>query len=301
MNRLHPVVNFIYFAVVLGCSMMLMHPVCLAISFVAAFCYTIQMFGYRNARKGLCCMAGVMVVAAILNPAFSHQGVTTICYLPGGNALTLESICYGIAAAFMLGATLMWFRCISEILTADKIVYLFGKVFPVLSMILSMVLGFIPKMQRKLKEIRCTENAREKGWTQEDYPEKGWIRTRIHLIRRGIQNVSLLITWALQDSVDMADSMKGRGYGLPGRTAYTTFRFTKWDRMVLSGILVMFVYIVIGGLQGGLEWEYYPVTGGRGMNLYSVSLYVVYGLMCFLPVGIELRERLTYSQGRVRA
>ena len=104
MNRLHPVVNFIYFAVVLGCSMMLMHPVCLAISFVAAFCYTIQMFGYRNARKGLCGMTGVMVVAAILNPAFSHQGVTTICYLPGGNALTLESICYGIAAAFMLGA-----------------------------------------------------------------------------------------------------------------------------------------------------------------------------------------------------
>ena len=147
----------------------------------------------------------------------------------------------------------MWFRCISEILTADKIVYLFGKVFPVLSMILSMVLGFIPKMQRKLKEIRCTESVREKGWMQEDYPEKGWFRTKIHLIRRGIQNVSLLITWALQDSVDMADSMKGRGYGLPGRTAYTTFRFTKWDRMVLSGILVMFVYIVIGGLQGGLE------------------------------------------------
>ena len=69
----------------------------------------------------------------------------------------------------------------------------------------------------------------------------------------------------------------------------------------IVGILVMFVYIVIGRLQGGLEWEYYPVTGGRGMNLYSVSLYVVYGLMCFLPVGIELRERLTYSQERVRA
>ena len=87
MNRLHPVVNFIYFAVVLGCSMMLMHPVCLAISFVAAFCYTIQMFGYRNARKGLCGMAGVMMVVAILNPALVFMRQKSLIASKGGRCV----------------------------------------------------------------------------------------------------------------------------------------------------------------------------------------------------------------------
>ena len=92
MERMHPIVNFIYFAVVLGCSMVLMHPLCLMISFAAALCYTIRLFGFRSAKTGLLGMVGIMVVAAVMNPAFSHQGVTTLCYLPSGNALTVESI-----------------------------------------------------------------------------------------------------------------------------------------------------------------------------------------------------------------
>ena len=283
MDRLHPVVNFIYFAVVLGCSMVLMHPVCLGISFVAALCYTIRLFGLHNAGKGLLGMAGVMLIAAIMNPAFSHQGVTTLCYLPSGNALTLESIFYGIAAAVMLGATFMWFRCVSEILTADKIVYLFGRPFPVLAMILSMVLGFLPKMQRKLLQIRYSQDVRGRKIRSGVSQERMWIR-------QGIANISLLITWALQDAVDMADSMKSRGYGLPGRTAYTTFRFTRWDRSVLVLILLAAGCLGIGVYQGGFAWEYYPVTEGAGMSGHTILLSVVYGVLCFLPAGMEYVE-----------
>ena len=42
------------------------------------------------------------LLAAVVNPAFVHQGVTILTYLPSGNPLTLESILYGLAAA--LGA-----------------------------------------------------------------------------------------------------------------------------------------------------------------------------------------------------
>ena len=118
----------------------------------------------------------------------------------------------------------------------------------------------------------------------------------IQKTRRGIENISLLITWALQDGVDMADSMRSRGYGLPGRTAYTTFRFTAWDRMVLVGIILALLYLVVGAYAGGLYWEYYPMTEGVGINAYSVSLYVVYALLCFLPVGIEGLETYQYHK-----
>ena len=311
MERMHPIVNFIYFAVVLGCSMVLMHPLCLMISFAAALCYTIRLFGFRSAKTGLFGMVGIMVVAAVMNPSFSHQGVTTLCYLPSGNALTLESILYGIAAAVMLGATLLWFRCVSEILTADKIVYLLGRPFPILAMVLAMVLGFLPKMQRKLREIQTAQEVRggsdcrdiQEGNARSVEPnigEKTIIQKKgqalIQKTQHGIESISLLITWALQDGVDMADSMRSRGYGLPGRTAYTTFRFTAWDRMVLVGIILALLYLVVGAYAGGLYWEYYPMTEGVGINAYSVSLYVVYALLCFLPVGIEGLETYQYHK-----
>lgn len=314
MERLHPIVNFIYFAIVLGCSMVWMHPVCLVITFAAAFCYTGKLFGLQNARGGLLGMAGIMLVAAIMNPAFSHQGVTRLCYLPSGNALTLESICYGVTAAVMLGATLMWFRCVSEILTADKIVYLFGRPFPVVSMVLAMVLGFLPKMQRKLREIRYAQDIREtyraaampenstsidgnsSERTEHTATNRKGRMDKIHHIRLGVENISLLITWALQDAVDMAESMRGRGYGLPGRTAYTTFRFTKWDRTILFIILLAFIYLVTGAYAGGLDWEYYPMLGGTGFGVYTISLYIVYGVLCFLPIAMELMEEKRYHK-----
>ena len=37
----------------------------------------------------------VLLLAALVNPAFNHAGVTILIYLPSGNPLTLESILYG--------------------------------------------------------------------------------------------------------------------------------------------------------------------------------------------------------------
>ena len=38
---------------------------------------------------------GLMLLAAVLNPAFSHHGATVLAYFPTGNPLTLESITGG--------------------------------------------------------------------------------------------------------------------------------------------------------------------------------------------------------------
>lgn len=260
MERIHPIVIFVYFCVVIGCSMFLIHPVCLVISMLGAFCYVLLLFGFKKAKKGLLGMLGIMLLTAVMNPAFSHQGVTTLMYLPSGNVLTLESIYYGMAAALMLASSVLWFRCMSEILTSDKIVYLFGKSFPILGLLLSMILGFIPKLQRKFEEIK-----RYRGQ---------------HII----ENLSILVTWALDDAADVADNMKARGYGLEGRTAFTIYRFTKRDGIRLLFILFSLLYIVLGSVNGGLVWTYYPETTGSGFGWYPLSIYMVYALLCSFPI-----------------
>ena len=44
------------------------------------------------------------LLAALVNPAFVHQGATILTYFPSGNPLTLESILYGCASGVLLAA-----------------------------------------------------------------------------------------------------------------------------------------------------------------------------------------------------
>ncbi len=77
-SRYHPAVNFLFFALVLVYSMVLMHPVCLLISLLGAVLYVIQLNGRKGLRFSLRFALPVMLLAAIVNPAFNHAGVTIL-------------------------------------------------------------------------------------------------------------------------------------------------------------------------------------------------------------------------------
>ena len=63
-SRYHPVVNFLFFALVLVFSMVLMHPVCLLISLLGAVLYVIQLNGRKGLRLSLRIALPVMLLAA---------------------------------------------------------------------------------------------------------------------------------------------------------------------------------------------------------------------------------------------
>ena len=94
----HPAVSFAYFALVIACAMLLMHPVCLVLSTLGGGWYVARLLGDKGLRRHLLWLLPMALLAAALNPAFVHQGVTILAYLPSGNPLTLESLLYGLAA-----------------------------------------------------------------------------------------------------------------------------------------------------------------------------------------------------------
>ncbi|MEI3103093.1 MAG: hypothetical protein V8S97_02530 [Oscillospiraceae bacterium] len=87
-SRYHPLVNFLFFALVLAYSMVLMHPVCLAVSLTGALVYAGELGGRRALAGHLKFALPVLLLAAIVNPAFNHAGITILTYLPSGNPLT---------------------------------------------------------------------------------------------------------------------------------------------------------------------------------------------------------------------
>jgi energy-coupling factor transport system permease protein len=102
-----------------------------------------------------------------------------------------------------------------------------------------------------------------------------------------------MVTWALENAIETADSMRCRGYGLPGRTAFSIFRFDRRDRGALLFILSCGAYIIAGAMTGGLHFRYFPTVQGVWSGVYPMSLFVVYLALCLMPVAINVMDERT--------
>lgn len=277
----HPVVNFLYFTLVIVFSMIFMHPVCLTISLGAAFTYSIYLGGKKSFIFNLKYMLPMILVTAVVNPLFNHEGATIIGYLKNGNPLTLESIAYGIAAAMMLLTVICWFSCYNQVMTSDKFVYLFGRVIPALSLILSMVLRFVPNFKAQLKVVLNAQKCVGRDVSN------GSILKRV---KCASTILSIMITWSLQNAIETADSMKSRGYGLPRRTAFSIYRLDSRDKKALAVMAIAGLYIAIGSAFGGIYFRYYPTMQGAMLTMHTISIFVVYLFLCITPVLIDVME-----------
>ncbi len=288
-SGLHPLVNFLYFGLVLLFGMCFMHPACLLISLASAVAYNIYLNGRRAVRFQLMFVLPMLLLAAVLNPAFNHQGATILAYLPSGNPLTLESILYGLAAAVMLCAVVTWFGCYNAVMTSDKFVYLFGRVIPALSLVLSMTLRFVPKFTAQLNVV--TEAQRCIGRSTSD-------GSLLQRLKNAVTITSIMLTWALENAIETADSMKSRGYGLPGRTAFSIYRFDERDRMVLLWLGFCGFFIGCGWLAGGVSFRYYPTIICAPATPLNFCFFAVYLALCLTPLLLNIKEDLVWAKLR---
>ncbi len=275
----HPLVNLVWFLAVGGISVFYMNPLTSAFLLVSA---CIMQFRLAKSRfLGL--LFPMMVVTAIVNPMFSHKGVTILAYFPSGNPLTLESIVYGVSAAIMLGAAVMLCIVFSKIFTADKLHYFIGRVFPSLAIILSMILRFVPRFVLHIGEAynsRCTL--------------LGVPSRKRDKIKYGAAAISASMTWSLENSLDVADSMKSRGWGIKGRTSFTRYRFEDRDRDALTAILVMCAYFISGIAYGVLDFRFYPTIQFAKITPFGVSCIIIYAFLCSFPLLLEV------SHGKIK-
>ena len=103
-SALHPALTFCYFAAVLLLTMLVLHPVFLALSLLGALGYCAVLRGWRSLGRTLGWLVPFLVLMAALNALLNHAGVTMLFYLPNGNPVTREALCYGAAAAAMFAA-----------------------------------------------------------------------------------------------------------------------------------------------------------------------------------------------------
>jgi energy-coupling factor transport system permease protein len=181
----------------------------------------------------------------------------------------------------MLVTVISWFSCFNAVITSDKFVYLFGRVIPALSLILSMSLRFVPRFKAQLHVISNAQKCVGRDVSN------GSILKRA---RHGIKILSIMVTWALENAIETADSMKSRGYGLPGRTAFSIYRFDRRDARALTFILLCFAAIAIGSASGLYYFRYFPTVKGAAFSPAALTAQLVYLALGAMPVILNVKE-----------
>lgn len=287
-EKCHPAVNFIYFTTVIAGMILFQHPIFLLISFVCAFIYSIK----RNGWKALIFNAVLLpcvVAFALYYSSYTHFGVTVLQQNMIGNNMTLESLVYGFVLGIVVAGVLIWFSCVYSVFTTDKVVYLFGKVSPRLSLFLAIILRMVPRIKKEAKRINTAQQGIGRGANQGNL----WLR-----IRNCIRIFSMLITWTIDSLTTASESMRSRGSTLRGRKAFSIYRFDNRDRAYVVGNFACLTVIFMAVMLKQTDIIYDPRIIMTPVTTMSYVFYTGYAVFCLMPLALELWTEYRFKKAR---
>lgn len=277
----HPIINFLFFVWVIFFSLALIHPLAQGISLLCAIIYAISIEGKKSILFILKFCFPMVLLTTIINPAFNHEGTTILLYFHNGNPLTLESILYGLSTGTRLVTLLLWFASFNRVLTSDKFIYLFGKIIPALSLVLSMTLRFVPKFKAQMQVVSDAQRSIGRDVSKGSL----WQRTKTAILI-----VSIMVTWALENAIETADSMKSRGYGLKGRTAFSIYSFEERDQFMLIWLCFCGLFLMSGTMLAAFGFRYFPTIRYAALDRTTIPFYCIYCVLCTTPIIFNFRE-----------
>lgn len=287
-ERCHPGVNLIYFTAVIGGTIAFGHPVFLAISLVCGFAYSVK----RGGMKALIfntILLSLVAVFALYYSSYTHFGVTVLQQNFIGNNLTLESLVYGFRLGLTVAGVIIWFSCVHSVFTTDKVVYLFGKVSPRLSLFLSILLRMVPRIKKETKKIHTAQRGIGRGVNQGNL---------LRRLRNCLRILSILITWIIEAMTTASESMGSRGSTLRGRKAFSLYRFDNRDRAYVITLFACLTVTVMAVMLKQTDMLYDPRLVFPPITSMSWLFFAGYTLLCLMPLLMELWTEYRFERAR---
>lgn len=283
LERFHPVLLGIFFGIAIIMGMVFRSPWFVGMNLAAAIWLYVLVKGVK-AWRVLAVLALMFVVVSLINPLLNPSGDTALFTYGEGRPYTLEALMLGMATAAMLCAMLLWFFSFNAIMTSDKLTYLCGGFAPAFTLVVTMILRLVPSYEHKIRTFTTARASLGKGVGYGSGRER---------VTNALAVLALLTTWAFENGIETADSMRARGYGSEKRSAYAHYRFRFQDALGLGLLGGLSAVVICGALQGALFAEYTPtlmMAPADGMFWVSFGAYSM--LLCLpaiLSLGTSLR------------
>lgn len=275
-SEFHPVVNLFYLLGMLIITMSNMNPVLIAISFTASFFYMLNIDGIIHIKRIFIISLPILFFSVLIMPLFYHNGVTPLFYV-NDMQVTLETVIYGVVMTFLLLAVMQLFFIWNKWISSEKFLYLFGKISPNIALVLSMVFRMVPLMIKRWHDIHDAQ----KGMGAADK------RSLSGKIRLFVKEISILLSWCLENSIDTSISMESRGYGTGKRTSFHLFRWHINDVIALLLIIPIIIIMLIIIVNCGFEVNYFPEMCIRSFNIREKVMIIVYGVYSIIPLVVD--------------
>lgn len=274
----HPAVPAAFFAAVLGLTMAAVQPVLTVLSLVAALAYGGFLRGPRAVARSLRWQVPLVVLVAVANPLFSSSGSTELFRL-GSRAVYAESLFYGLVMGMLLAAVTVWFSNAAHVLTSDKVMAVLGNRFPTISLMVSMALRLVPRFVDRGREIAAAHDA--------------CTAARATGLKARLRQVSVLMEWGMEDSLETADSMRARGWRRgQRRTRYRRGSFTARDAALAGALAALALLALAVAAIAVSQYRFYPVAS----ELRLWWGFLVWAAFLLYPFFVEGEEALKWRR-----
>lgn len=282
-GQLHPAVTFGFFLSAILLTVIVQNPFWVAASVVAAALLYLSLRG-RSAWKVLAAMVVVFGAVSVINPLFNTQG-STVLFTWFGRPYTGEALGFGMQTAGMFVGIMLWFCSYDRIMTSDRFTYLFGGRAPSLTLVLTMVLRFIPDYLRRARQIADARACVGLSVRQ------GSLRERV---ADGSSVLSALTSWALEGAIIQADSMRSRGYGCGPRTQMAIYALGVRDGVVAALGLVLLALALAGVIAGCASAQFVPRVVLPPVSVGGIGSWAAFTGLLLLPFFVNMREWIAW-------
>ena len=281
---MHPLSEFFFYLFAFAFGLISSHPLCLITGLLCAFFYDFKLRGRKTVDFFIRIIIPLIILSGLINGLVSHFGETVLFNLPWNKPFTLESVIYGIVFSLKASSTLLWLNSFNEVVSSDKIVYLFGKFSPKIALIISMSLRFIPLITEQSSNI----NTALKGIGASEATLKFTGK-----IKSAAKRLSVLVSWSLERGIDTSSSMKARGYGLKGRTVYNPYGFSFKDILLIFMLLTGCAAFFLSGKT--LTATYNPETLIPFPDIKGFISWTVFTVILLFPLILDFSEEKKWS------
>lgn len=273
-SKYNPKSTFLFFLWIILLTIIIMHPVYLAVSLFSGFSYKLVLQGKKAFSYLFKFILPLVLFISVFNFIFAHYG-DTILFMLNDIYFTFESLFYGFCQGLMVAGVIIWFSNYSVVVTSERFLSVFGKTAPNLALVFSSVLSFMPRLEKNYREIR---DARK---LVDDNSSK---------FKSALNVFSAVVTMSLEESISLGDSMKARGFS-SNRRVYSKYRFNVKDFLLLVFSFIVFVVMCAYKISHRLTFIFEPVIE---MDVIMPLPVILFSLLAFLPVIIDFSEDIKW-------
>lgn len=282
-NRFHPITLLIFFITIMLLTMFSPSVIITATSLI---CAVLCLFIIKKEKplRSLFSYFALFLLITATNPLFSHKGSTPLFFI-NGNAFTLEALLFGANFSAMLISILIWSRVFISIFTSDKMLAIISKASPKIATVISVSLGFIPKLKRESSEVTATQTAIG-AYSSKSLTDR--------LVSR-IRSAGSLIQKSSENAIETSMAMEARGYSLKNKTSYSCYKFKAIDAFLSSFFVAVFSYFCIASVCLNLKTDFYPAFSGIDFSFFSTLSYILFFILAMFLIICEIKEAILWK------